>query len=260
MPRSNQREVRDVLVALWPLPGDRRLAERQGWYRMRPAKPVTQLGDLRRFRELLFYQPDSFGPGRRIIEYRAAVSAYELVRRIDLLPDEFDHPRAQQMYHCLRLGPLTRLETPIRSRIGRRILFVPTTAERVASAQDINDLFSGTPPEDLLYCNLRDAGLYPEREYWVDVPRPGTPRARKALHCLDFAVMCRDGNLDVECDGDRWHTGSARAAADRRRDNALTASGWHILRFGTDDIYDRIDETVACVRETSGRYGGPVIG
>jgi very-short-patch-repair endonuclease len=245
-----------VLVVLLPKPGDRQIAAEQGWYRIRPGRSVTQLGDLARFTELLFYQPDAFGPEGRMIEFRAHVSGYGKVRRIDLLPDEPEHPRAERLYHCFRLGALEPLGRPIRSRIGRRMLFVPTTRARVAGATDINDLFAGTPIEEVLYGRLREHGLRPERELWLDVTVPGARCTRDARHCLDMALSCCRGKLDVECDGDRWHTGAAKAAKDRRRDNTLTARGWHILRFGTADICKSIYDTVACVRDAVAEYGG----
>jgi very-short-patch-repair endonuclease len=243
-------------VVLLPKPGDRQIAAEQGWYRIRPGRTVTQLGDLTRFTELLFYQPDAFGPERRMIEFRALVSGYGKVRRSDLFPDEPEHPRADQVYHCFRLGPLEPLARPIRSRIGRRMLFVPTTRARVAGANDINDLFAGTRIEEVLYGRLRDYGFLPERELWLEVEVPGARCVRKAMVSLDMALSCCGGKLDVECDGDRWHIGAAKAAKDRRRDNALTARGWHILRFGAADIHGAIEDTVACVRDAVAQYGG----
>ncbi len=255
---SRPREPRDTLVVLLPLRRDRDLAERQGWYRARPSRSVNELGNLTAFRQLLFYQPDSFGAERRRIEYTANVTGYERARRVDLLPDEPEHLRAEELYHCFELGPLRRLTTPILSRIRRRLLFVPTTASRAAGATDINDLFMGTPIEDRLFSGLREEGLLPERQLWLEVPSPGARQRCPTMRCLDLALHCRDSGLDVECDGDKWHTGVERAAKDRRRDNALTVNGWHILRFGTADIRDALPDAVACVREAVQCYGGQV--
>ncbi|MCX6361206.1 MAG: DUF559 domain-containing protein [Armatimonadetes bacterium] len=252
------RELRDVLVVLWPQPKDRIIADKQGWYRIRPGRSATQLGDMRAFKQLLFYQPDSFGPERRRIEYSAVVRGYEKVNRVGLLPDEPDHRRADALYHCFRLEPLERLAEPIISRVGRRMLFVPTTRSRLTSATDINDLIAGNPIEDRLFNGLRESGLLPEREFWLEVPNPGDRRVRGAMRCLDMALFCRNANLNVECDGDRWHVGVDLAAKDRRRDNALNASGWHILRFGTADIRDALAESVVCVREAVSHYGGQI--
>ena len=43
------------------------------------------------------------------IRWYAQVRGHELVTRRDLLPDEPDHPRAEQRYYKLQLGKLVEL-------------------------------------------------------------------------------------------------------------------------------------------------------
>src|SRR5262249_45846602 len=100
---SARKPVRDVLVALLPQPRDLEFARERSWYRVRPGAAIDRLGDLSRFRTLAFYQPDSFGDDQRCIRYRAPVLGYHRLTRAELLPEEPDHVRAQQMYHCFRL-------------------------------------------------------------------------------------------------------------------------------------------------------------
>ena len=69
---------------------------------------------------------------------------HELVTRRDLLPDEPDHPRAEQRYYKLSLGKLIELPHPIPSRSLRRITFVLTNGKRLNEAWEINDLFLGS--------------------------------------------------------------------------------------------------------------------
>lgn len=194
--------VRDVLVVLWPEPRDQEHARDRGWYRIRPGAAVDRLGDLSRFRTLAFYQPDSFGPEGRRVQYSAPVLAYERRTRAELLPEERDHVRGQQRYHCFRLAPLAELPRPIVSRRGRRLLFIPTTGNHLARAREINELFAGTPIEERMFSALKAAGLWPEREYFVELSRPEARHTRPAAHFLDMALFCRERNLDVECDGD----------------------------------------------------------
>jgi hypothetical protein len=251
-----RKTIRDVLVALWPRPRDLELAQERGWYRVRPGVAIERLGDLSRFRTLAFYQPDSFGNDRRRIRYRARVLGYERLTRAELLPEEPDHVRAHQIYHCFRLGPLEELPRPVMSRKGRRLLFVPTSQQRLAFAQEINELFAGTPIEDALFGALKGEGLWPEREYYVELRRPEAARSRPVAHFLDLALFCRDRDLNVECDGDTWHIGSESARRDRHRDNLLEANGWHILRFNTQEILHEIEVTLTRIREAINRYGG----
>jgi REase_MTES_1575 len=249
---------RDVLVALWPHPRDLELARERGWYRVRPGVAIDRLGDLSRFRTLAFYQPDAFGTDRRQVRFRTPVLAYERCTRAELLPEEPDHVRAQQIYHCFRLGPLEELPQPITSRKGRRLLFIPTTEDRLTLAQEINELFAGTPIEDHLFAALKREGLWPEREYYVELRRSEAARSRPVPHFLDLALFCRDRDLNVECDGDTWHIGPESARRDRQRDNLLEVNGWHILRFNTQEILHEIDSTLIRIREAINRYGGVV--
>ena len=253
---SSSHAARDVLVVLWPEPRDLERARDRGWYRVRPGTAVDRLGDLDRFRHLSFYQPDSFGADGRRVRYRAPVLAYERLTRAELLPEERDHVRGEQLYHCFRLGPLLDLPRPIISRKGRRLLFIPTTEPQLASAVEINDLFAGTPIEERMFRALKQAGLWPEREYYIELRRPEAQRDRPSIHFLDLALFCQDQNLDVECDGDTWHLGRESARRDRQRDNLLEVNGWHILRFNTEEIQNELPVALTRIREAINRYGG----
>ncbi|HEY3258843.1 MAG TPA: DUF559 domain-containing protein [Pseudonocardiaceae bacterium] len=84
------------------------------------------------------------------------------------------------------------------------------------------------------------------------LPRPTTQyRVRDAtgriVARLDMAYPGR--RVGVEFDG-RPHRDGAQAARDQRRDNALAAMGWVVLRFGTDDVLRRPDELAQRVRDT----------
>jgi very-short-patch-repair endonuclease len=184
------------------------------------------------------------------------VLAHQRLTRAELLPEERDHVRSGQLYHCFQLGPLAELSRPITSRKGRRLLFIPTTHDRLVLAAEINELFAGTPIEDALFAALRREGLWPEREYHVELRRPEAKRERPVAHFLDLAVFCRERNLDVECDGDTWHLGAEGARRDRLRDNLLESSGWHILRFNTQEIQQEMDVVLTRIREAVNRYGG----
>jgi hypothetical protein len=254
-PRSIEA-VPDVLVALWPEPRDLELARDRGWYRVRPGAAVDRLGDLTRFRTLAFYQPDSFSDDARRVRYRAPVLSYERRTRAELLPEERDHVRGEQLYHFFRLGSLVELPRPIVSRKGRRLLFIPTTEIQLLLATEINELFAGTPIEERMFGALKREGLWPEREYYVELSRPEAPHARRAHHFLDLALFCRERNLDVECDGDTWHIGRESARRDRHRDNLLEVNDWHILRFNTEEIQRELPAALTRIREAINRYGG----
>jgi hypothetical protein len=253
---STSEAVRDVLVALWPAPRDWELARDRGWYRVRPGMAFDRLGDPTRFKTLAFYQPDSFHPDSRRVRYRTPVLGYERLSRAALLPEERDHIRGKQLYHIFHLGPLVELPRPIISRKGRRLLFIPTTERKLSRAREINELFAGTPIEDRLFGALKHEGLWPEREFYVELQRPEARQSRTVPHFLDLALFCLERNLDVECDGDTWHLGRESARRDRHRDNLLEANGWHILRFNTEEIQQELPTVVTRIREAINHYGG----
>lgn len=105
---------------------------------------------------------------------------------------------------------------------------------------------------------LREAGLLPERELHVEVSDPSAPKRRGRHYFLDLAVFCRDRNVDLETDGDTYHARPETIRTDNERDDLLQANLWHVLRFNTEQILKRMDESMAVVREAVNRYGGVV--
>ncbi len=216
----------------------------QHWYRI-PVRTAPEGLDKVRF--LAFYQTKPFGVEKWAVNYYAEVKSVRQVRRVELLPDEPNHARADQTYYKLELGEVRPLPHPIPSRCWRRIVFIPTTLERLHRAQEINDLFCTSPIEDVLYSAAREAGLEVERQFFTHEGETG--------YMLDMAILCSDGKLNIECDGDTWHLGKESAARDRARDNALTAAGWRILRFSAKEIYGDTEACIRAVRRVLQRLG-----
>jgi very-short-patch-repair endonuclease len=235
-----------VLVGVVTRLKDWRLIREEHWYRI-PVRTAPEGLDKVRF--LAFYQTRPFGDERWAVNYYAEVRQVRLVRRSELLPDEPNHPHAGQTYYKLELGEIEPLVNAIPSRRLRRIVFIPTTMERVMQAREVNDLFRTSPIEDRLYDAARDSGIQMERQFYTREGGPG--------YMLDMAVFCSDGKLDVECDGDTWHIGTESAARDRARDNALTQAGWRILRFSGSEINGDVEYCVKEVRRMLVKLGWP---
>lgn len=60
---------------------------------------------------------------------------------------------------------------------------------------------------------------------------------------VDFADP--EARLVVEADGRRWHSTRQAFDADRRRDRVAAGHGWHVLRFGWQEVTGRPDEVRA---------------
>jgi hypothetical protein len=125
-----------VLVCLINRPRDLEIARWDHWYRI-PVKhaPPDYLADI-----LAFYLSAPFGDEKWAIHEYAEVRGHELVRRVDLFPAEPDHPRANELYYKMQLGPLQRLSRPIPSLKWRRIAFIQTTGDRFMNALEVSEL------------------------------------------------------------------------------------------------------------------------
>ncbi|MFN3706594.1 MAG: hypothetical protein ACK4WM_11455 [Thermoflexales bacterium] len=125
-----------VLVCLINNPRDLAIARWDHWYRI----PVVHAPQEYTPDVLAFYLTAAFGDEKWAIHEYARTRGHELVQRIDLFPDEPNHPRAQALYYKYQLEPLQRLPRPIPSLRWRRITFIQTTGDRLMHALEIGDL------------------------------------------------------------------------------------------------------------------------
>lgn len=139
-----------------------------------------------------------------------------------------------EFYYKVLLEPLERLKKPILSRRFRRIVFIPTTWEKFKNAVEINDLFDESPLEDRLWAEFKRLQISAERQEIVKVDN--------RRYFLDFAIHCRKGKLDVETDGDTFHSDPKRIPADNRRNNDLQTVGYKVLRFNGLQIREEMTE------------------
>jgi len=102
----------NVLVAIVPRKKDWRILEEKHWYRI----PVK--------------------------------SAPKMIERVELLPDEPNHTRANEDYYKFTIDELKKLPRPIPSKRWRRIIFIPTTLNKLMEAKEINDLYHTSPIEE----------------------------------------------------------------------------------------------------------------
>jgi len=157
-----------VLVAVLPSVRDYEIARLLGWYRI----PLRMAPKIVSVDMLAFYQPGTFGEEHRWrIEHMAEVRGVELTTRAELLREEADHPRANEEYYKLSIGPLQRLKQPIPADQWKRITFFYTLGERFGEAKVIKDLVVRNEERDILWRSLRDrqnqAGFYHQQS---DIP------------------------------------------------------------------------------------------
>ncbi len=146
-----------ILVAILPSQRDFDIARLFGWYRI-PLKSAPKVISVD---YLAFYQTKTFGEAERWqIAYVAEILGHELTRRRELLRDEPNHPRANEEYFKLQIGPLQRLENAIPAGGWKRITFFYTTGEQFRAAHTVNDLVIKAQDERaLLWHTLRERAL-----------------------------------------------------------------------------------------------------
>jgi len=192
-----------VLIGIMNSQRDFEIARSERWYRIprrRAPESATEAVVLG------FYFTRAFGDEKWAIHYYAPVEGHELVCRRDLLPDQPDHPRADEPYYKLQLGRLMKRDEPIPSLRWRRITFIESTWDRFVAAEEINDLYA--TGADGLYVTLREENLLPEREFPF--------REGGAEYTLDMVIHCRQGTVCIA-------TGDRPAPANALRDPDVEA-------------------------------------
>lgn len=219
----------EVLVALLKEKSDFAILRDEGWYRI----PVTSAPKRWPPRWLAFYQPRCFKEDAFRVQYYGEVDYIRVLPRHELFPNEFPSERSDQLYYKLSLKSLERREQPIVSLRGRRLIFVSTTWEKFCLAEQINDLFDESPLENILWLQLKKLDIMAERqwEFIVETLR----------FFLDFALFCSQGSLAVETDGDTFHTQPNQVEYDNQRQNALETRGWHVLRFNSKQVREKME-------------------
>lgn len=165
-----------------------------------------------------------------------------IVKRIQLFPEEKEHERANKDYFQFHLGKIKKLPKPIPSMRWRRIVHIPTSCEKLFSAEEINDLYDTSPLEEKMYLEMKKRKIWAERQLYV--------KAGGQNFCLDFGIFCNNGKINVECDGETYHTLPKALAKDRQRNNQLNSLGWNVLRFTGKEIHRTLQDCPGTIKRT----------
>ena len=235
----------ELLVAIINRPADLEIVREQGWYRV----PVRSAPKRWPPQWLAFYQPKVFKDEAYSVNYYGRVTKIRIASREELFPHEPPSDRTGQRYYQVFLEQLERRLRPVVSQRMRRIVFIPTTWAKFATATEINDLYDDSPLEDDLWQELKRLNIPAERQ--MDF------KGEQARYLLDFAIYCVRGRIDIEADGDTWHADKGRIPLDNERNNALGSQGWHVLRFNGKQIREGLAEyCIPKIAETINQLGG----
>ncbi len=230
-------------------PRDWDILLKKGWYRIPVSSVNKWLKNRWPPRWIAFYHTRVFGPDKYTIQYFAKVRRIRETTRGKLFPREPENQKTSLPYYKISVEELQKLPRPIVSRRRRRIIFIPTTFEKFNLAEEINDLYDGSLLEELIWREFKKHSIPAEREELI--------RTRSGNYFLDFAIYCHTGKIDVETDGDVWHSTRKRIESDNIRDNDLATLGWRILRFNTKQIRDQMSEyCIPKIAENINEFGG----
>lgn len=134
---DSTQQTTQLLVCIVTRPAEMQHIREQGCYRI----PLQHAPRGLAVSYLAFYLTAAFGKQRWAIHEYAEVLSVSIARRCEILPEQADHPRAQQRYLRYSLGPLQALAVAVPSRRLRRITFIPTSLEQLLSARDVSELW-----------------------------------------------------------------------------------------------------------------------
>ncbi len=234
--RVKNRIDKVVLVGILKNKRDLDILLTEKWYRIPVAHAPT-----RQFDYLAFYQPALFGRQGKCIQYYARILSFQTIKRSDLLPNEFSHPRFRDYYFQFQVGRIKKLTQPIRNIIPRRISFGFTTLSHLLRSKNILQLYKVVPIEQITEDALRRAGIRTTAQYYVS--------GSKKRYRLDFAVFCKRGSIAIECDNKKSHSNLYQRKKDKIKNIFLKRRGWVVIRLSERDIVFNLKSCVAKVKK-----------
>lgn len=227
---------RTVLVAVVNNMDDLRRAASEGWYRIPQRTAPRRIGA----DYLAFYQTGAFkgNDEAQTVSYYAPTRRYRLLTRRELLPAEADHPRANDYYFRIDIGPLQRLERPISAAKFHRVTFIHTTLDCLFTAQDVNELFLKEDPFETLWHALREHQLRPLKNRVIG-DRP-----------VDITLRARGGYLGINCTDD--------ASTQETRWPPLPER-WELLYLSTNRIQQDLNDCLRQIGAALIHLGGSVL-
>ena len=231
------KELNTILIAIMNNSADFLIVKNEAWYRIPFGKKTTPLivrdGTVDK---IAFYHTSIFKEYKFSIRFMAEVKNSSIVSRKDLFPNELSSStKARNKYYKLELGPLEELPKPIISKRHRRVLFIPTTKTKFEETlqlkiPEINYLYNDSPLEDLLYKKMLEHKISAERQFYL--------HKKGKRWILDFAIQCHQKDINVECDGFKYHYATIEQKEyDNKRNNDLNSEGWHVLRYNTKQLH-----------------------
>lgn len=171
-----------VLVGVINRKRDLDNARNKGWYRI----PQARIPQGIHAEYIAFFLSSAFKEKNGGIHYYARRAGVELAYRRDLLPQQPDHPRANEVYYKVQVGQVVEKKPPILNPTHRPVTFIHTTWDRFVYARQIRDLYSKADYfVDRIYHALRNNGMQPYRTWEAQYPNGAA----------ELRVLCENGTV-----------------------------------------------------------------
>ena len=243
---------KDIVIGVLKSVNDLPIALQDKWYRI-PVKSAPIIIRNKKIKYLALYQGKVFKDSPSQIQWYGEVKRIAVHKRIELLPEEKKHPNANEDYYKIELTQMVKLHEPIHVIRPRRINFIVTTFDRFFKAKEINDVFLESDIEEKVWDALKSENIDAERQYEIYY------RIKNNLKFfrLDFGLFCKERNIDLECNGDKYHHEHKEdIKRDKGRDRILTKKGWAISRITKDEINLKLPECINELKEMIDKFGG----
>jgi len=234
-------EEKDLLIAV-----------HDKWYRI-PVKSAPIIVRENKIKYLALYQGTRFKDSPSQIQWYGEVKRITVHKRIELFPEENYDPNANEDYYKIELAKIHELSNPIKAIRPRRINFIITAYDRFIQAKELNEVFLESYIEEKVWDALKSEGIDAERQYEIYYRE----KKKNRFFRLDFALFCKDRNIDLECNGDKHHHEDKEdIKGDKRRDRILTKKGWAISRLTRDEINKKLTDCINELKEMIDKFGG----
>ncbi len=179
-----------VLVGVINTRRDLNFAQNERWYRI----PQARMPNGVHVEYIAFFLSGAvFKEKSGGIHYFAQKRGVELAYRRQLVTQQPDHPRANDVYYKLQLGELREKSPPVLNPTHRTIAFVYSTWDRFVHARTIADLYS---PADYYVDRIYHA----LRNRHVSATRVWDAQKRETGFAPQLRILCQKGTVVASVD------------------------------------------------------------
>jgi len=235
---------RDTLVAVVNSDTDLERFTTERWYRLpdRSLGKTVSASLLEETSTLALYHTQSITHGLPgAVQFFGTIHHVESMPRRDLIPDEPDHPAAEQLYHQIVVSSVESLAMPILNRRPRRVTFIRTNRKLLESAREVGDLYLATRAEQNLLAQLHDRDIEIDRRVFMQV--------REQLVEVDFGLYRDDSVIGVQCGETLESTRSEEPYGTE------VPAAWNIVRFTPRQVESNLDRCIERIMAAFGESG-----